>query len=664
MSLLSVFVLNADVKVPAIFSKGAVIQKSKATAVFGNAEAGEKICVTYGNAKAETVAGKDGRWLVRLDLANDDGKSKDLVISGKNTITVNDVITGDVWLAAGQSNMEFVLKKSLNSAEDIAKSENQRLRTFKAKRYGSLDPKGDKHDGYWMVASPRTAASFSAVGYYFGRKINAETGNAVGLIDPAWGSSSIQTWMSRETLFEKSGSDIAADAKKLIEEYSSYDERCADHVKAYNAWAAACGRSDDAVKSVAPPENAKWTTRKNIFGGIRISGIIWFRKNIEISKKDVYRGKVLFIIGCPSTSVDFFIDGKLIKSFPLQRAKSGDFFRLEVPVKDVKIGKHEMTLRVHNASPVFAFGRNFYAGSNRANHTDWEMCVEKKYSALTKPQIASFPKAIGKKALTQKVPTMMWNAMMIPMLPYTMKGAIWYQGESNSAGESRFLYDGLQRAFVDQLRRDFENPDFAFYAVQLTGYKKKSADPNEAGTWADIRVQQNKVMRELKHTGVAVILDLGEEGDIHPIEKQPVGERLANIALADTYGKQGIVWKSPEAVKAVKENGVVTISFVDTAGGLVAPKLPDFYWVNRTRNVKAKLVPNSPQSEVEGFALKDKQGKWHWADAKISGDTVAVSCSKVTDPVEVRYAWQDNPTCNLFNKAGLPASTFSFKLDK
>ncbi len=661
--LLSGFALTADVSVPAIFSDRAVIQKSGATAVFGKASCGEKVTVTYGAAKAETSASKDGKWLVRLDLANDDGKSKELVIAGKNTITIKDVITGDVWLTAGQSNMEFQLKKSLNSAKDIAGSANDRLRTFKAARTGSLDPADGKLRGYWTSASPRSAGSFSAVGYYFGRKINAETGNAVGLIDPAWGSSSIQTWMSRETLFEKAGSEIARDSKLLIDEYTSYDARCDEYISRYNQWAAACGRVDDPVKSTAPPADTVWKERKNIFGGIRASGVIWFRKSIVISKRDVERGRVHFTIGCPSTAVDFFLDGKLISSFSFKQAKAGRFFFVGVPAKEIPAGKHEMTLRVHNASPVFAFGRNFFAGRDRNNHTGWEMCIEKKYPALTKQQIASYPKVIAKKALTQKVPTMMWNAMMIPMVPYTMKGAIWYQGESNS-GEGRFLYTGLQRAFIDQLRREFRNPDFAFYSVQLTAYKKKSADPNDAGTWSDIRVQQNKVMRELKHTGVAVILDLGEERDIHPIEKQPVGERLADIALYDTYGKNSINCKSPEAVRAEKKNGVVKITFTDTAGGLAAHKLPEFYWVHRTRNIKAKLIPNSPGSEVEGFALKDKQGKWHWADAVISGDTVSVSCAKVADPVEVRYAWQDNPTCNLFNKAGLPASTFSFKLDK
>ena len=476
MTLLPAFGLMADVSVPAIFSNHAVLQKSDATAVFGKADPGEKVSVAYGNAKTETVAGKDGKWLVRLDLAKDDGKSKTLTISGKNTLTINDVITGDVWLAAGQSNMEFQLKKSLDSAKDIANSANDRLRTFKAARTGSLDPEDGKLSGYWVSASPRSAGSFSAVGYYFGRKINAETGNAVGLVDPAWGSSTIQTWMSRETLFEKSGKEIADDSRQRIADYTSYDKICADYTRRFNQWAKECGRSDDQVKSSAPPADAKWTLRKNIFGGIRPAGIFWFRKSVNISKKDFNKGYVFFTIGCPSAAVDFYLDGKLVKSFSFSEAKSGKFFRVGIPEKNIAPGKHEMTLRVHNANPVFSFGRYFNAGRDRNNNTNWEMCVEKKYPALTKKQIASYPKAISKKPLIQKVPTMMWNAMMIPMLPYTMKGAIWYQGEANS-GAGRFLYTGLQRAFIDQLRREFGNPEFAFYTVQLTAYKKKVSRP-------------------------------------------------------------------------------------------------------------------------------------------------------------------------------------------
>ena len=664
VSLLSGLFLTAEVKVPAIFSDHAVIQKSGATAVFGKADPGEKVSVVYGSARAETTASKDGKWLVKLDLSGDDGKSKELVVAGKNTIRIKDVISGEVWLCAGQSNMQFQLKKSLESKKDIAKSENNFLRTFKMNHTGSLDPNEDKHRGYWVAASPRSAGVFSAVGYYFGRKINAETGKSVGLIDPAWGSSSIQTWMSRETLLEKSTPAVASDTGKLISEFVSYDDRCDAYIKKFNEWAASCGRSDDEVKSTAPPADAKWSARKNIFGGIRASGILWFRKSIEISKKDIFKNSIVFYIGYPSTAVDFYFDGKLAGSFTFKDAKKGGAFRVVIPAKGLAWGKHEMTLRVHNAAPVFAFGRNFFAGHNQNNHLDWEMCFEKKYAKLNQKQISEFPKVIAKKPLIQKVPTMVWNAMMKPMVPYTMKGVIWYQGESNSVGESRFLYTDLQKAFIAQLRSEFENPDLPFYSVQLTGYKKKSADPNDAGTWSDIRVQQNKVMRELKNTGVAVILDYGESNDIHPIEKQPVGERLAAIALARDYGRKDVVYMSPEPVSAVKKSGSVCITFTDTAGGLAAPQLPDFYWVNRTRGQKAKLVPNSPGSEVEGFALKDKSGKWHWAEAKISGNTVTVSSPEVADPVEVRYAWQDNPSCNLFNKAGLPASTFSFKLDK
>ena len=651
--------LLADVKLPAVFSDHAVLQKSAKTAVFGTADPGEKVSVTYGNAFASAVAGKDGKWLVDLDLSKDDGKSKILSVSGKNKLTIKDVITGEVWLAAGQSNMAFQMQKSLNAKEEIKNSENPRIRTFKAERHGSLDPAVTKHKGSWIVASTRRTSMFSAVGYHFAKKVTAETGLTVGLIDPAWGSSSIESWMSSETLMKKSTPEVAASAKRDIERYTSYDAKLAEYVAAYNKWAADCGRIDDG-KSTAPPADAKWSKRKNIFGGISGNGVLWFRKKITVKKSDYNpQKKIIFTIGCPGAPVDFYLDGKKIASFPLEAAVEGKFFRVPVSASEVAPGEHEMTLRVNAACVRFSFGRYFYAGRNQNNHINWEMCREKNYPKLTKAQIKSMPASIGKKTLVQKTPTMIWNAMMIPMVPYTMRGVIWYQGESNSRVEYSKLYSEHQRAFVEQLRNEFRNPDLYYYTVQLAPYKKKSSDPADAGTWPELRRQQEITSLTVKNAYHVQIIDVGEAGDIHPIDKTTVGQRLANVALANVYGKKDVQWKNPRPVKAVRQGASVRLTFVDIYAGLEARKLDDFHWVNRTKNIKAKLVPNSPGSEVEGFAICGKDGKWVWANAKIEGADVIVSSPAVKEPVAVRYAWQDNPTCNLFSKSGIPVSSFN-----
>ena len=650
--------LCADVKLPKIFSDHAVLQNSKNTAVFGTADAGEPVTVSYGNVSASVTADKNGKWLVRLDLSADDGKSKKLTVRGKNTITVNDVITGDVWLAAGQSNMEFRMEKSLNSKAEIKNSANNSLRTFKAARRGTLKAADGICEGEWLIASPRHTKKFSAVAYYFGKKINAQTNKNIGLVDPAWGSSRIESWMSYDTL-KKGIPEVADLAKKDLEEYLTYDAKLAEYIKKYTAWQIECQRVDK-EKNTVPPENAKWQMRKNIFGGIKGSGILWFRKKVNISSADIVKGKVSFWIGCPNAPVEFYLDGKKVGSFSLARAKAGEFFKANIFCSP---GEHEMLLKVVTADDILSFGRAFYAGKNRNNNTNWQMCRESSYPKLTAEQRKAKPADIGKKFIIQRVPTTIWNGMLTHIVPYTLTGVIWYQGESNSRVIHRAYYAEHQKLFVEQLRREFENPNLPYYTVQITSYMKKSADPSETGDWPELRRQQEITTKLVPNTCHVAIIDCGEAGDIHPIDKKPVGERLANVALANVYGKKDIQWKSPIAVKAEKNGSQIKITFENTYGGLEAKKLDDFYWVNRTKGIKAKLVRNSPEAQVEGFAVCGKDGKWYWADkADIQGDTVIVSGSKVKDPVAVRYAWQNNPTCNLFSKSGLPASSFNFEL--
>jgi sialate O-acetylesterase len=198
-----------------------------------------------------------------------------------------------------------------------------------------------------------------------------------------------------------------------------------------------------------------------------------------------------------------------------------------------------------------------------------------------------------------------------------------------------------------------------FYAVQLPDHQYKSTNPNYTGTWPIIREGQSNALKELPFAGEITTFDLGESSDIHPINKRPVGERLAAFALNRDYGRKDIVCDAPAAVKAVREKNSVRVTFTNCHGGLVAKELPKTYWVIRNQNKSAALVPNSPGSQIQGFTLCGADGKWFWANAKIEGNDVIVSSPKVAVPVKVRYAYQNNPTCNLFNGAGLPAGAFA-----
>lgn len=268
-------------------------------------------------------------------------------------------------------------------------------------------------------------------------------------------------------------------------------------------------------------------------------------------------------------------------------------------------------------------------------------------------------------------PTRLYNAMIHPFIPYALSGVIWYQGERASNWPED--YAQLTRSLVKQWRRDFEFPEMPFYWCNLANYRAKNPDPNAKSSWALVREQQTLAL-DVPHTGQAILIDVGEAGNIHPVNKKTPGERLAAIALAKVYGKK-IPFAGPMVSSVKRQGSELVISFTNICGGLDARELPAEYVAIRAikarKGVKgraavvAKLERYSPNAQLQGFAICGKDGKYFWADkAEIRGDKVVVSSSKVTEPAGVRYAWQQNPTCNLYNKAGFPAVPFSCKVDK
>jgi sialate O-acetylesterase len=243
--------------------------------------------------------------------------------------------------------------------------------------------------------------------------------------------------------------------------------------------------------------------------------------------------------------------------------------------------------------------------------------------------------------------------MINPLLPYAIRGVIWYQGESNSTRAMQY-----RKAFplmIQDWRHHWQQGDFPFYFCQLANYRAKAMAPTNS-LWAELREAQSMTLT-LTNTSQAVLVDIGESGDIHPRNKQDAGERLARIALARDYGK-AIPYSGPVYASMFIKNSQAVLSFKHTDGGLVAKPLPATYVIKSSSNLTATLTGNSPGSQLEGFAIVGADHQWVWANAKIDGDKVIVQSPTVTAPVAVRYAWADNPTCNLYNGAGLPASPF------
>jgi sialate O-acetylesterase len=225
----------------------------------------------------------------------------------------------------------------------------------------------------------------------------------------------------------------------------------------------------------------------------------------------------------------------------------------------------------------------------------------------------------------------LYNAMITPLVPYAVRGAIWYQGESN-AGRA-YQYRKLLPAMIRDWRKAWQNEEFPFLIVQLANFMQRAPEPGDSD-WAELREAQLQTL-SVPHTGLGVTIDIGEANDIHPKNKQDVGHRLALIAEATTYGKD-VEYSGPSYASMHAEGSAIRLRFTHAGGGLVAKR----------------------GDKLEGFAIAGKDRKFHWAEAKIDGDSVVVRSDQVADPVAVRYAWANNPATNLYNKAGLPASPF------
>ena len=386
----------------------------------------------------------------------------------------------------------------------------------------------DEIKGQWLVASPETAGRFTAVGYYFARKLNRECGLSVGLLNPACGGSLIQAWTCGRHL-ESAAPAVAESAQKELNNYRNYRTLRDAHVRELLEWEKDLQWVDDA-KTNAPPADAEWRKTPSLTGRFHGAGVVWFRKSIELTPADVKDGGVFLWIGRPLVETRIFWDGRPVMTLTRERAIENWPFRFKVATTP---GKHTMMMRVSATEREFGFPRENLVGS-KPNAGGWEYARERDFPAASPEKLAARPRFLEHRPYHNEVPGLLWNSMLHPILPYTIKGTLWYQGESNS-GPKGHLYGSQLAALVTCLREDFQQPEMRFYAVQLPEHHPKNANPNVMGYWTEIRAGQSKTIGTLPFASEIVTLGLGESGDIHPLDKQPVGERLAALAMRNDY---------------------------------------------------------------------------------------------------------------------------------
>ena len=655
----------ADVVLPTIISNHMVLQKTAKARIWGKADPGEAVSVTLGKLTGKTTAGPDGKWAVLLDLSKSKTGPFELVAQGKNRIAIADVVVGQVWVASGQSNMEFTVKgwgNIIGADAEIAVSANPMLRQFFVQKATSFEPL-DQCKGEWTVAGPETTAKFTAVGYFFGKRLQNELHVPVGILSTNWGGTPVEAWTSQEAI--ATVPELKASGDQQIAVFKAYPEKKAAYVTAFGKWVADNARQDqptpDATAYTAPTVAPEGWVKIQLPGlvagqGLPESGIFWLRKEIAIDAKAANTSLNLDL-GAMEGFESVYWNGQLIKATTFNDLQGQNASRrCSIPADQVKEGTAVLAVRIYApvSSPKFSSGGNLRAGSLPiVLSNEWLAKAESSFPALDAQQVAAAPQAPLTAPGQHSIAGSLYNGMIAPIIPYAIRGAIWYQGEAN-AGRA-WQYRTSFPLMVNDWRAQWKQGDFPFYFCQLANFTAKTAQPGEAA-WAELREAQMEALK-LPRTGQAVLIDLGEADDIHPRNKQDVGARLAAIALAKDYGKE-IAYSGPVYQSVKIEKGKARLSFTKLQGGLVARPVPETYVKSSLRNDTAPVVRNSPQSELEGFAICGADKQWVWADAKIEGPNVVVWSDKVAEPVAVRYGWATNPTCNLYNKAGFPASPF------
>lgn len=633
-------VLAAQVKLSPLFSDNMVLQQQTEAPVWGMAKPGKTVEITtsWNQKKYTTKTDGQGKWKTKVTTPAAGGPYAITISDGK-PVKLNNVMIGEVWICSGQSNMEMQVEgwgKVLNYQQEKIEAENYPdIRFLLVEKATSPVPSDELKvsGGGWQVCSSKSVADFSAAGYFFGRDIHKYRNVPVGLIDTSWGGTYIETWTSKDALATMP--DMQDKLEILNGLPASKEGREKKFYSDIEDWKKEIEKIDKgfvngkAVWAGADFEDTAWRTMK-VPGLIQeqglkdFNGIVWFRKTVDIPAD--WAGKELTLnVGVIDDNDFTYFNGVQIghtEGWMTPRS-------YKVPKELVKKGKAVIAVRVMDTGGTGGInGSPESVSIQRSKSKTLRIDGDWKYQVSL--NLKEIPKMPVNTANEPNIPSFLFNAMLNPLIPYGVKGAIWYQGEANTG--QAYQYRELMPLMITDWRNRW-GYDFPFYMVQLASFTARQTTPVES-TWAELREAQTRTLC-LKNTGMAVTIDIGDAFDIHPKNKQEVGRRLALAARATTYGEK-IPYSGPLYDTYRIEGNKIRIYFRHADGGL---KVKD-------------------GETVKGFTIAGVNHKFHWADAVIDGNSVVVSSPEVTFPVAVRYAWADNPVCNLYNGEGLPASPF------
>lgn len=620
---------SAQIRLPKILRDSMVLQRDAKIKLWGWASPGEKVAVKLAGKTAKATTGSDGKWTVQLPALKAGGPFT-VNIDGSNHLVVKDVLIGDVWLCAGQSNMVHQMSlHSVRYADEIAKADYPQIRQFWVPNVTNLQgPQDDFSSGSWKAANPTNVLDFSAVAYFFAKDLYKKYGVPIGIINASWGGVPIESMMSEEAFKDFPNILNTVQKNKDTAYINSFSRRFSSNNRP-TARPQDKGLTESWFLPSYAPKN--WRTI-NIPGywedqGIKdLDGVVWYRREIDVPSS-IANAHAKVFLGRIVDADALYINGKQVGNTTYMYPQR----RYPVPDGLLKPGKNLFVIRVTNNAGKGGFVPDKPYQLIGGNDTvDLKGYWQYKVGLVNVP-VRGFGGGGGGIA-AQNQPTGLYNSMIAPLVPYPVKGFVWYQGESNAGKADE--YARLQPAMIADWRSKWGQPDAPFLYVQLPGFMDYTYLPGESG-WASFREAQKSSLTVPK-TAMAVAIDLGEWNDIHPDRKKEVGERLALAAERLAYGDD-VVYSGPLYNSATIDGNKIAISFTNTGGGLMT----------------------NDGEEPGDLAIAGADKKFVWAKAKIEGDKLIVWSDEVSAPAYVRYAWADNPVnANICNKEGLPASPF------
>lgn len=617
--------IRADIRLPLLVADGMVLQHNEKVKLWGWADPGEVITVNIGTQSYTTKTDKSGNWQLVLPRQKAGGPV-DIRFQGNNMLEVKDVYFGEVWLCSGQSNMELPMRRVKPLYEDeFLTADYPQIRCFTVnKTYHFKAPQNDVTGGNWIAATPENLAEFPAAAYFFAKHLHQTYEVPVGLINASLGGSPVQSWMSEEAL--KSFPSHLQEAYKYRDDTLIQSIEQSDNERIGEWYRVSVQKDKGQAGAYRYPE-----TNTNDWSDFKLpaywgtysqpqNGVFWFRKDIPLSSKEASQSAFLNL-GRIVDADSVFINGHSVGVTTYQYPPRW----YQIPADVLREGCNSIVIRVINSS-----GPGGFVPDKPYELKTAERTIDLKGRWRMK-QGSEMP-PLGSQTFIRWKPLGLYNAMIAPLLNYTIKGAIWYQGEANTSDP--IGYSRLFPALIRDWRKQFNQGNFPFLFVQLPNFMETKELPSES-RWAETREAQMSALRE-PATGMAVAIDLGEWNDIHPLNKRDVGNRLALLARKIAYKEKKLIASGPTYKSMKVKNGRAEISFTNIGAGLMTRDEP-----------------------LKGFAIAGFDGKFVWANAEISGNKVIVWHESVSIPVRVRYAWADNPDqANLFNKDGLPATPF------